>query len=247
MGYRNYRVTRRGVAGGISAAVLAAGLAAASAPASAQSGEPIKIGFSLALTGPLAPNGKQALLGAKIWQRKSTPKAACSAARSSLSTTTTNPIRQTFRESTRSCSTSTKSISSMGPYGTNLIAPAMPIVMQKDKVFIGFFALDINAEFHYPRYFSMLPSRAETRGKPSPKAFSRRRRSRNPSRKRWRWFPKTPSSRATPAKAPAKMPRPTALRSSTTKLSRRARPTSRRLFARCRRPMRTLSWFAPIR
>ena len=33
----------------------------------AQSGEPIKIGFSMALTGPLAPNGKQALLGAEIW------------------------------------------------------------------------------------------------------------------------------------------------------------------------------------
>jgi branched-chain amino acid transport system substrate-binding protein len=34
----------------------------------------------------------------------------------------------------------------------------MPIVMQKGKVFIGFFALDINAEFHYPKYFSMLPT-----------------------------------------------------------------------------------------
>jgi len=51
---------------------LAAGAAAAAllafAPhaASAQSGEPIKIGFSMALTGPLAANGKQALVGMKI-------------------------------------------------------------------------------------------------------------------------------------------------------------------------------------
>ena len=45
-------------------------LAAAPAPAFAQSSEPIKIGFSLALTGPLAPNGKQALLGAQIWQEE---------------------------------------------------------------------------------------------------------------------------------------------------------------------------------
>src|SRR6201990_666362 len=35
--------------------------------ASGQNGEPIKIGFSMSLTGPLAANGKQALLGAKIW------------------------------------------------------------------------------------------------------------------------------------------------------------------------------------
>ena len=52
------------------AAIVAGALAAAPVPASAQSGEPIKIGFSMALTGPLAPNGKQALLGAKIWEEE---------------------------------------------------------------------------------------------------------------------------------------------------------------------------------
>ena len=51
-------------------AFLVAAFAAAAAPASAQGGDPIKIGFSLALTGPLAPNGKQALLGAKIWEEE---------------------------------------------------------------------------------------------------------------------------------------------------------------------------------
>ena len=49
------------------AAVVVGALAVAPLPASAQSGEPIKIGFSMALTGRLAPNGKQALLGGKIW------------------------------------------------------------------------------------------------------------------------------------------------------------------------------------
>ena len=40
------------------------------APAQAQSGEPITIGFGMALTGPLAANGKQALLGMKIWEEE---------------------------------------------------------------------------------------------------------------------------------------------------------------------------------
>src|SRR5882672_7113991 len=40
------------------------------APANAQSGEPIKIGFSMAPTGPLSPNGKQALLGLQIWEEE---------------------------------------------------------------------------------------------------------------------------------------------------------------------------------
>ncbi|HZV20048.1 MAG TPA: ABC transporter substrate-binding protein, partial [Hyphomicrobiales bacterium] len=38
--------------------------------ATAEEKEPIKIGFSMALTGPLAPNGKQALLGMKIWEEE---------------------------------------------------------------------------------------------------------------------------------------------------------------------------------
>jgi branched-chain amino acid transport system substrate-binding protein len=36
------------------------------APAAAQSAEPIKIGYGIALTGGLAPNGKSALLAQKI-------------------------------------------------------------------------------------------------------------------------------------------------------------------------------------
>ena len=46
----------------------------------------------------------------------------------------------------------------VGPYATNMVAPAIPIVMQKNKTFIGLFALDANSEFHYPKYFAMLPS-----------------------------------------------------------------------------------------
>ena len=62
------RTTRWCIAGVFGAVVVAVGLVAQAAPALAQSGDPIKIGFSMALTGPLAPNGKQALLGAKIWE-----------------------------------------------------------------------------------------------------------------------------------------------------------------------------------
>ena len=50
------------------AGIFAAVLATAPVAAFAQNDQAIRIGFSLALIGPLAPNGKQALLGAKIWQ-----------------------------------------------------------------------------------------------------------------------------------------------------------------------------------
>ena len=43
-------------------------------------------------------------------------------------------------------------------YATNMVAPAIPVVMQKGKTFISLFALDANAEFKYPKYFSVLPA-----------------------------------------------------------------------------------------
>ena len=58
---------------GTAVAVVAAG-AMFVAAATAQNKEPIKIGFGMALTGPLAANGKQALLGMKIWEEETNAK-----------------------------------------------------------------------------------------------------------------------------------------------------------------------------
>src|SRR5260370_9089149 len=46
----------------------------------------------------------------------------------------------------------------IGPYATAQIAPAMPIVMSKNKVFIGLLGLAVNSEFKYPNYFAMIPA-----------------------------------------------------------------------------------------
>jgi len=155
-------VTRRRTVGGLAAIGIVAGLAAAPIsalmPASAQSGEPLKIGFSMALTGPLAPNGKQALLGAKIWEEQINAKGGLLGRKVEL----VNYDDQSNPANVPGIYTKLLDVDKvdvvMGPYGTNLNAPALPVVMQKGKTFVGFFALDINAEFHYPKYFSMLPT-----------------------------------------------------------------------------------------
>jgi branched-chain amino acid transport system substrate-binding protein len=33
-------------------------------------------------------------------------------------------------------------------YGTNVTAPALPVVIQHNKTFMGLFAMDVNEEFH---------------------------------------------------------------------------------------------------
>src|SRR6202167_6678576 len=163
------RATPRGVIGGLGALVLAAGLAAAPLPASAQSGEPIKIGFSLALTGRLAPNGKQALLGAKIWEEEINAKGGLLGRKVEL----VNYDDQSNPANIPGIYTKLLDVDKVdlvnGPYGTNLIAPALPVVMQKNKILVGLFGLDANKEFHYTKYFSMIsagpkPSQAFTEG-----------------------------------------------------------------------------------
>src|ERR1700684_3848930 len=61
------RITRRGVNAGIGATLLSPALARS---AFAQGAASIKIGFGMALTGPLAVNGQQALLGSQIWEEE---------------------------------------------------------------------------------------------------------------------------------------------------------------------------------
>ena len=147
-----------GVVGGFAAAVVAASLAVAPGLVSAQGGEPIKIGFSMALTGPLAPNGKQALVGAKIWQDDVNAKGGLLGRQVQL----VSYDDQSSPANVPGIYTKLLDVDKVdlvvSAYATNMVAPAIPVVMQKGKTFVSLFALAANSEFHYPKYFSMLPS-----------------------------------------------------------------------------------------
>jgi branched-chain amino acid transport system substrate-binding protein len=159
-----FRLTLRRLAVVAVSAVTAASLSLfAGSAAKAQSGEPIRIGFSMALTGPLAANGKQALLGMKIWEEQINKKGGLLG----------RPVKLVFYDDQTNPSTVpgiyTKLIDVdkvelvIGPYATNMIAPAMPVIMQKGKVFIGLFGLAVNSEFNYDKYFVMIPTGQNTK------------------------------------------------------------------------------------
>src|SRR6478672_7876842 len=131
--------------------------------ATAQNKEPIKIGFSMALTGPLAANGKQALLGMKIWEEETNAKGGLLG----------RPVKLIYYDDQTNASTVpgiyTKLIDVdkvdlvLGPYATNMAAPAMPVIMQKGKLFIILFGLDVNHEFKYNKFFAMIPTGPNTK------------------------------------------------------------------------------------
>src|SRR5712692_9696216 len=141
-----------------SAVVAAATYKALIGSAAAQSGEPIKIGFSMALTGGLGPNGKSALLAQKIWEEDINAKGGLLG----------RPVKLVYYDDQSNPSTVpgiyTKLLDVdkvdlvMGGYATAMLAPAMPIMMQRGKLFIGLLGLGVNSEFNYPKYFVMIPS-----------------------------------------------------------------------------------------
>jgi branched-chain amino acid transport system substrate-binding protein len=136
-------------------AAAAASLPTASRFARAQSGAPIKIGFSIAMTGGLAANGKSALLAQKIWEDDINAKGGLLG----------RPVKLIYYDDQSNPSTVpgiyTKLLDVdkvdliIGAYATAQIGPAMPIVIQRNKVFIGLMGLAVNSEFKYPNYFSM--------------------------------------------------------------------------------------------
>ena len=135
----------------------AAAAAAVSGPAAAQAG-PITIGFSMAMTGGLGPNGKSALLAQKIWEEDINAKGGMLG----------RPVKLVYYDDQSNPSTVpgiyTKLLDVdkvdlvIGGYATAMLAPAMPVVMRKGKVFIGLLGLAVNTEFNYPKYFVMIPS-----------------------------------------------------------------------------------------
>jgi branched-chain amino acid transport system substrate-binding protein len=147
----------------IAGAVAALAVGAMTINAQAQDKEPIKIGFGMALTGFLSPNGKQALLGMKIWEEQ-VNKAGGFLGR---------PVKLVYYDDKSSPQevpgiyTKLLDVDKVdlvvSGYATNQVAPAMPVIIRKNKTFISLFALDANGTFHFPRYFSVLPTGPNTK------------------------------------------------------------------------------------
>jgi branched-chain amino acid transport system substrate-binding protein len=151
---------------GLASAALAAAQLFSANPAKAA--EPIKIGFGMALTGPLAANGKMSLVAMQIWQDDVNANGGLLG----------RPVKLIYYDD-QSSPAQVPSIYAklldvdkvdliVSGYASTQIAAAMPTAIERKKLFVSLFGTGINEQFKYPKYFSMIPNG------PTPKpAFTR--------------------------------------------------------------------------
>jgi branched-chain amino acid transport system substrate-binding protein len=122
-----------------------------------QAAAPLRIGFGMALTGGLAAQGKAALLAMEIWRDEVNKNGGLLG----------RPVEFVYYDD-QSKPASVPGIYTklldvdkvdfvVSGYGHNLIAPAMPIVIERQRVFMGLMGLAINEKYNYPYYFQIGP------------------------------------------------------------------------------------------
>ena len=136
--------------------------------ANAQNKEPITIGFGMALTGPLAANGKMSLVAMQVWEDDINAKGGLLG----------RPVKLVYYDDQSNPSQVPGIYAKLvdvdkvdlivSGYASTQIAAAMPVAIQKKKLFVSLFGTGVNDTFHYNKYFSMIPNG------PTPKpAFTR--------------------------------------------------------------------------
>src|SRR5260221_9978557 len=125
--------------------------------AAAQSGNPIKVGMSLALTGSGAPAGKMLKAAIEHWSDDVNAKGGLLGRPVEVIVYDDQSNPASVPNLYTKLITVDKADLLLGPYGTNFVAPAMPTIIQNKKLLISFTAIGINDQYHYDKYFSMVP------------------------------------------------------------------------------------------
>jgi branched-chain amino acid transport system substrate-binding protein len=120
--------------------------------------QPLRIGFGMSLTGPLAGNGKAALIAMEIWKDDVNAKGGILGRKVDFVyyDDQTNPATVPGLY-TKLLDVDKVDLVVSG-YGTAVIAPAMPLMMQRNLMFMTLFGLNVNSKFNYDRYFQIMPA-----------------------------------------------------------------------------------------
>lgn len=119
---------------------------------------PIRIGYGLSLSGGLAANGLTARLAHQIWQEDVNARGGLLGRPVELvcmdDKTDPNSVLGIYQ----ALLADEKVDLLLAGYGNNSISPAMPLVIEHEKYFVGLMGLAVNKDLKYDRFFCMIPT-----------------------------------------------------------------------------------------
>lgn len=119
---------------------------------------PIRIGYCLSLTGPVAGNSRSAQLAHEIWREGINGRGGLLGRPVELICYDDHADASRVPGLYKWLMDDDKVDLVIGGYGTNTILPAMPLIMERQRFFVGLMGLGVNNALAYPNYFAMIPT-----------------------------------------------------------------------------------------
>src|SRR5712672_2419458 len=120
--------------------------------------QPIRIGYCLSLSGPLASNGKTARLAHQIWENSVNRKGGLLGRKVEMVCIDDETDPKLVPDIYKRLLDDEKVDLVIGGYGDNSVAPAMPLLIERKRYLVALMALAVNASFAYENYFVMIPT-----------------------------------------------------------------------------------------
>ncbi len=119
---------------------------------------PIRIGYCLSLTGPLADNSRSARLAHDIWREDVNGRGGLLGRPVELVCYNDHADASLVPAIYERLMDEDKVDLVIGGYGTNTLLPAMPLIMERQRFFVGLMGLRVNNALAYPNYFAVIPT-----------------------------------------------------------------------------------------
>ena len=116
----------------------------------------MRIGYCLSLTGPVADNSRSARLAHEIWREDINRQGGLLGRPVELVCHDDHANASLVPGIYKRLMDEDKVDLVIGGYGTNTILPAMPLIMERQRFFVGLMGLGVNNTLAYPNYFAMI-------------------------------------------------------------------------------------------
>jgi branched-chain amino acid transport system substrate-binding protein len=119
---------------------------------------PIRIGYCLSLTGPVADNSRSARLAHNIWREDINGRGGLLGRPVELICYDDHADASRVPGIYKRLMDEDRVDLVVGGYGTNSLLPAMRLIMERQRFFVGLMGLGVNNLLVYPNYFAMIPT-----------------------------------------------------------------------------------------